>query len=77
MCWEILTCIVLNPESSCVQVTLGFLFFFILESVGRIRHVMKLFFAYLLDELIKPLLSSHKRLLSEWTYRTKASDAKR
>lgn len=30
-----------------------------------------------LDELLKLLLSCHKRLLSEWTYRTKASDAKR
>lgn len=50
MCLELLTCVVLNTESSFVQVSL---FFGVAEGVGGIRHVMKLFFrclffAYLL-----------------------------
>lgn len=72
-------CIVLNTESSFVQVSC---FLGVAEDVGGIRYVMKgVFFVHFLliylDELIKLVLSCNKRLLSEWTYSMKASDAKR
>lgn len=84
MFWECLTCIVLNADNPLVHI--------FVQGVWGIRHVMKDFFLFsfffffcifffflliYLDELLKLLLSCHKRLLSEWTYRTKASDAKR
>lgn len=67
----------LNTESSLVALSL-----WVVEGVAGIRYVMKLLFFFLFwliysDELIKPLLSCHTRLVSEWTYGTKASDAKR
>lgn len=76
---ELRTHVVLNTESSFVQVPFVFR---VEEGVGGIRHVMKLFsfpFFVLIysDELINPSLSCHKMPLSEWTYSTKASDAKR
>lgn len=79
MCLELLTCIFL---SSFVQVSL--LFFGCTacwmnetchETPFSSPH-SPLWVIYS-DELIKPLLSCHKGLLSERTYGTKASDAKR
>ena len=82
MCSEPSTCIVLNTESSLVQVSLSFGSWRAVEESDMSRNfffffLLTLFLLIYSDELIKPSLSCHKRPLSAWTHCTKASDAKR